>query len=429
MNGLNLVYDEFLSFLECKGLDLDKYKLQEGYYWIDRMIIRAFDIQGNEYKIVRIHVDTDFKITFTDYVNEDFEIATWQDLVELNRDRLKKLENDSMRDVRDLMNKYSNSQKYICHSGGKDSTVLNHVVRKVDSTIPILFNNTSNESADTYKLIKSLNNVKILNPKEGFWQYMKRENFIPSRIRRSCCGIYKHDLTLDNLNQDEKHLLFMGVRNSESRNRAGYQTDHRFDYYPENWAVGLGIREWTEMDIWLYILMEGLKINNIYKYGYGRCGCVICGYRSNLEELMTKHFFPTFVDRFEKIQRDYFISRDRWIGLNCTIDEFINKGAWKGGLHRPEPNDEVVKEFATYKGLSEEVALKYFNKTCKECGKSIRQNDVIAMNLKYLGRGTDGILCKKHMKEYLSELQGGDFSNKQWSKTIEDFKDDGCELF
>lgn len=417
---MNLVYGDFIQFLKDNGMNYD---LKEDYYWLDRMIIKAYDKQGNIHKILRIYVDDDFNISFKKYKTKPFEIESWQETAIRHKDRILQLEQDSIAITKQLLNKYKDYTPYICHSGGKDSTVLCNIVRQVNPDIPILFNNTSNESADTYKFIKAYDNVRTLNPKEGFWQYLKRENFVPSRLARSCCNIYKHDLTLDNLNHDEKYLMFMGMRNAESRTRSDYQTEHQFDYYPDNWMCGLAIRQWTELDIWLYIILKDLPINNIYKYGYSRCGCVVCAFRSNFEELLTRYYFPKQVERFNKVQKSNFFAHERWIGLNCTLDEFMNKGAWKGGQYRTEPNDEVISEFAEYKGLDKDVAKKYFNKTCCECDKNIRQKDVIAMNLKFLGRGIDRFYCKKHLQEKLN------MDNKQWNKYVEEFKSQGCSLF
>lgn len=417
---MNLVYGEFIDFLENKGLEYD---LQEGYYWLDRMIIRAFDRQGNEHKIIRIYVDDDFNITFKKYKIEDFEIEKWEDTAERYRDRLLKLESQSMETIKCLLGKYDNHKPYICHSGGKDSTVLCNIVRQADSNIPILFNNTSNESIDTYNFIRSYDNVRMLHPKEGFWQYLKRENFIPSRLARSCCSLYKHNLTSENLDHDRNYLLFMGMRNQESNNRKNYQTEHQFDYYPKKWMCGLPIRQWTELDIWLYIIMRNLPINNIYKYGYARCGCLVCPYRNDLEEIITRYHFPKQIERFARVQKSYFFEHERWIGLNCTLDEFMNKGAWKGGQYREDPTDEVITEFAEYKRIRKDVAEQFFNKKCCKCGRNIRQKDIIAMNLKFLGRQTSKFHCKKHLQELLN------ISNEQWNKYLEEFKSQGCELF
>lgn len=71
---INPVYSEFIDFLKMNGLEED---LKEGYYWLDKMIIRAFDKQGNQHKILRIYVDKDFSISFKKYKTKEFEIETW----------------------------------------------------------------------------------------------------------------------------------------------------------------------------------------------------------------------------------------------------------------------------------------------------------------------------------------------------------------
>ena len=109
--------------------------------------------------------------------------------------------------------------------------------------------------------------------------------------------------------------------------------------------------------------------------------------------------------------------------MNCTLDEYIKDG-WNGTLYRPEPTEEVINEFMEYKGITDRnIALQYFNKTCCECGKNVRQNDVLAMNLKMIGRSTDKIYCKKHLMAKLN------MSKEEWDNNVSDFKGQGCKLF
>lgn len=95
-----------------------------------------------------------------------------------------------------------------------------------------------------------------------------------------------------------------------------------------------------------------------------------------------------------------------------------------GTLYRPEPTEEVINEFMEYKGITDRnVALQYFNKTCCECGKNVRQNDVLAMNLKMNGRNTNKIYCKKCLIKKLG------MSKEEWDNNVADFKAQGCVLF
>ena len=77
-----------------------------------------------------------------------------------------------------------------------------------------------------------------------------------------------------------------------------------------------------------------------------------------------------------------------------------------------------------FKGIKDEqVALKYFNKICCECGKNVRHSDVVAMNLKFLGRDSDSIYCKKCLCKKIN------IQSDKWDEYIRDFKYQGCDLF
>ncbi len=90
---------------------------------------------------------------------------------------------------------------------------------------------------------------------------------------------------------------------------------------------------------------------------------------------------------------------------------------------REEPTEEVISEFADYKGIEYNVAEKYFNKQCKICNKKVKTKDDIAMNLKLLGRNIDEYFCKKHLMEFMG------INKEQWNEYIKDFEKDGCDLF
>jgi predicted subunit of tRNA(5-methylaminomethyl-2-thiouridylate) methyltransferase len=61
-------------------------------------------------------------------------------------------------------------------SGGKDSELLEWILKKYDCKR--IFTNTSLDCADTYKQIKQKKDIIIINPKEGFYQWQKRNNLI-----------------------------------------------------------------------------------------------------------------------------------------------------------------------------------------------------------------------------------------------------------
>lgn len=82
---MNLIYSEYIQFLKDKGVNLD---LKEGYYWLDKQIIKAFDTEGNVYKIARLFTDDNLNITYKVYNNKEFKMASWMDIVNLHKSRL-----------------------------------------------------------------------------------------------------------------------------------------------------------------------------------------------------------------------------------------------------------------------------------------------------------------------------------------------------
>ena len=56
------------------------------------------------------------------------------------------------------------------------------------------------------------------------------------------------------------------MRNDESNARSGYQDVWINDKWGKrDWQGILPIRHWTDLDIWLYTLREGIDINTKYK--------------------------------------------------------------------------------------------------------------------------------------------------------------------
>ena len=125
----------------------------------------------------------------------------------------------------------------------------------------------------------------------------------------------------------------------------------------------LPIREWTEVDIWLYILMKDIDINTKYKKGYSRVGCnVACPYYTKSTWVLDEYWYPKAYTRWQDIVKRDFIDNNKWLIMNCTIEEY--QYSWTGGVVRNEPTEEVVKEFAEYNNLDFDVAEKFFKK-CK----------------------------------------------------------------
>lgn len=68
---------------------------------------------------------------------------------------------------------YWDGQVYVSFSGGKDSTVLLHIAREVQSDIEAVFVNTGLEYPEIRQFIQNFDNVTILRPKMRFDEVIK----------------------------------------------------------------------------------------------------------------------------------------------------------------------------------------------------------------------------------------------------------------
>ena len=429
---MNPIFKEYCKFLK----DTVNLELEEGYYWLDNQIIKAFDKQGNIHKLYRIVVKNDLSISYKIPNSYDtiikFDLASWDDVIELHKNHLEELEAESKKLIVEKMDKFDGYIPLVPVSMGKDSMVTCHLVRNIYPETKAIFNNTTLDCADTYLMAKNFPNCEIMTPKQGFYQYIKEAQMIPTRFSRFCCRIFKVGEMVKQLDHNIRYLMFMGMRNEESNTRSGYGDEwiNEAEWGDTEWQGILPIRMWSELDVWLYALWRKIEINPKYKKGYSRQGCSIsCPYYNKSTWVLDKYWYPTMRKRWEDILRQDFISNSKWLVLNCTVSEYINQ-AWNGGVFREDPTEEVIKEYSAYTGIDGNVALQYFNKYCANGCKSksgkikkIKEKDVIGMNLKYHGRNINKFYCKK----CLMKIYGWD--DDKWVDEVNKFKQQGCTLF
>lgn len=128
--------------------------------------------------------------------------------------------------------KYKNRMTLVSFSGGKDSTVVSHLVRLAlnNPTILHIFGDTTLELPKTYEYIRRFQEA---NPFTPFFEERNEENNFfemceeigpPSRVKTWCCSIFKTGpmgTTLANF--DENILTFLGLRRGESVSRSKYK--------------------------------------------------------------------------------------------------------------------------------------------------------------------------------------------------------------
>lgn len=425
---MNPIYDEYIKFLrDTSGEELPY--LKEGFFWLDKQIIKGFDNQLVEHKFYRVKVSDNLEnveiLKLKSYEDpSEVDLIDWKTMVDIKENHLREIEHEALYLIGEKIKNYDTYTPIIPVSMGKDSMVTCHLVRQLYPNTKAIFNNTSLDCADTYRMVKTFPNCEIFTPEEGFYPWQKRVNWIPSRIRRGCCSIFKVGAMIDNLDKNENILFFMGMRNQESNTRSGYGDEIiNPEWGKTNWQGILPIREWSEIDVWLYIMWKNIEINPKYKKGYSRVGCAIaCPFYGKSTWVLDKYWYPTMRKRWENILTEYFINNKGWITFNCTLQEYLTQ-AWNGGTFRDEPTQEVIDEFVEYTGINKHIALQYFNKKCCCCDKRIKHKEVLSMNLKINGRQINKFYCKKClMKEF-------NWTQEDWDKQVTLFKAQGCALF
>lgn len=101
--------------------------------------------------------------------------------------------------IKDWVNEYSEDGVYVSFSGGKDSTVLLHIVREVMGLkdVPAVFVDTGLEYPEIREFVKGFENVVWLKPKMNFRQVIDTYGypFISKEVARTVKGAKKGQRT------------------------------------------------------------------------------------------------------------------------------------------------------------------------------------------------------------------------------------------
>lgn len=418
---MRLIFDEEREFLK-RVLDLE---IPKDSAFMNKMCIKMINSKGKWQTIYRLHCKNE-KLEINNDSSKrlkEMKFKTWWELIEENKDYLLQLEENSIEIIKKYSKIYENYTMSVPVSGGKDSAIVHHLVNKVIKNEETIFSNTTNETHHTYKYIKKYYpDAKIITPAEGFYQFVERTGFIPTRFGRACCTNQKELPMIQQLDKNSKRVFFMGMRKDESKNRSKYEIEWKNNRWGNReWQGVLPILEWSDMDVLLYMLFRKIPFNQIYKFGFNRCGCTNCCFRSDYELLLNKEFLRTYYDRWQLILEKDFIDNKKAPVLNCTLNEY-KKGAWKAGVVRDKATNDIIKEFAAHQKLNINIAKKYFDKKCVCCNKKLKKDD-IALSMKYYGRYIEQFKCYKCLADDL-KVKPSILKNK-----VKEFKNQGCTLF
>jgi len=234
------------------------------------------------------------------------------------------------------MNKKDYGKIYVSFSGGKDSTVLLHLVRSVYPDAQAVFVDTGLEFPEIREFVKTVENVIWLKPKIPFtkvlekygypvvskevsrfvqdlqnptdrnertrrirlegsefkggksstgmlskkWQFLKDA---PFKVSGQCCDVMKKS-PVKRYERETGNRPIIGTMAGESRLRKQSYMSGGCNIFKEGRNQSRPLSVWKEEDIWSYIKKYNIGYSKIYDMGYERTGCVFCmfGYWNEL---------------------------------------------------------------------------------------------------------------------------------------------------
>jgi len=261
-------------------------------------------------------------------------------MVEANREMLEIIEQSTVKKILAIYTKYKDRLDcfHVAFSGGKDSCVLLDLVKKAlpKRSFVVVFGDTGMEFPDTYEVVKKTKHQCFedgipfyiakshLNPKES-WDLFGP----PSRVLRWCCSVHKsapQTLKLRDIagKDDYIGLDFIGVRAHESVARSEYEYENYGKKQKGQYSHN-SILEWTSAEVWLYIYANDLIVNDAYKKGNSRAGCLFCPMSGGTSDFLRRGAYRNEIDEYVKIVKD----TNSWDKHSKTDTEtYITSGGW-----------------------------------------------------------------------------------------------------
>lgn len=306
--------------------------------------------------------------------------ADVETMVTKNSDIMAGLVADTLKRIKEMYDTYKEKcdAVYIGFSCGKDSVVLLDLCHKVlPLDVPVVFSDTEMELPDSYIVWEKIQSrykgrsfLKVSSkiPALKSWRLFGP----PSQALRWCCYVHKSTPAILALKErlgkkSIKSMAFVGIRGEESLRRAGYD-DIGDSSKSQSQVNAMPILTWSAQELWLYIFKHDLVLNEAYRKGLARVGCLMCPMSSNSRQNdLIKMNYPDVVAPFADAVRDTI---DREFSSKEDADAFVYEGGWyarKSGVSLKqvivEPGverkvDRVIFEFPTEVELSLKEWLK-----------------------------------------------------------------------
>lgn len=283
-------------------------------------------------------------------------------MVAANHELLQIIEQTTVKKILAVYEKYKGRLDlfHVAFSGGKDSAVLLDLVKKAlpKGSFVVIFGDTGMEFPDTYDAIRK---AKDDCEREEIPFYIAKSHFDPkqswklfgppSRVLRWCCSVHKstpQTLKLREITSinDYIGLDFVGVRAYESITRSEYQYENygkkQRGQYSHN-----SILEWTSAEVWLYMYTNNIIVNETYKKGNGRAGCLFCPMSGGTSDYFRRQSYKTEIDSYvDSIEQTYGGDKRK----KKDTESYILNGGWNA---RKNGRDLVNNAFRCIEKISD----------------------------------------------------------------------------
>lgn len=245
--------------------------------------------------------------------------------------------------VKKIVKEYEKFKKkldifHVAFSGGKDSAVLLDLVKKAlpVGSFVVIFGDTGMEFPDTYRAVEI---TKKQCEADGTPFYISKSHFEPkdswlmfgppARVLRWCCSVHKstpQTLKMREITGKDNYIGmdFVGVRAHESVTRSKYDYENfgkkqkgQYSYNP--------ILEWTAAEVWLYIFANNIVVNEAYKKGNSRAGCLFCPMGGGKGDFFQRAAYPEEVGTYISLIKQM---NARNAGNETELNSYVSNGGW-----------------------------------------------------------------------------------------------------
>ncbi len=269
------------------------------------------------------------------YVDSDFDNDHIKAFVSANQNHLNLITDEALSYISNRASKFDSSSMFVSFSGGKDSIVTSNLVIRAlgNESVPHIYGDTTLEYPESKDYIvefkKRFPRTPLLVAKNNDQDFEDLCEVVgpPSRVMRWCCTIFKTGAITKKIEQLYKNktriLSFQGIRRAESLARSKYDRDTDSPKISKQ-QVASPIIDWTDFDVWLYILTNKIPFNNAYREGFSRVGCWCCPNNSDWSGYLSSIYMNDEFNKFRNMLYNFAkkVGKEDW-------KEYVDEGNWK----------------------------------------------------------------------------------------------------